>query len=234
MVGAGTCADAAACMYFEPLGMNDPRCADAGPNPKDRCTDNGDTILSCAGLYAVHCNSSYYQSGSKCTAGLVGDAGDLGCALGQNCSSGTGCGTYFDYCGVDTLHYAIDCAFWGGACNLTTDAAVACITGNAYMPCSTAGPTCSADTTMVAMCDGSEVSLFDCKALDPKGTCSAKDGPARCVLPTDTCSPFGASVNQCTQTSISLCIGGQPSTFDCSQIGLKCIPAAGSFSAHCG
>jgi hypothetical protein len=234
MLKAATCADAAACLYEEPLSMTDPRCADAGVNPPDTCIDNGNTVLSCYYGYALHCNSPYYQSGTKCLHGMIGDAGDVGCALGTNCVNGAGCSTFYDYCGIDNLHYSLDCAVAGYSCDTAADASTVCDTAGTYTACNTRGAMCSADMNSVTVCDGYEVSTFDCASLTPKGTCSRKDGPGRCVRPGDTCSPFDMTSNQCTQTSISLCIGGQPASFDCASIGLKCVPTAGSVSGHCG
>jgi hypothetical protein len=235
MNAAPTCTAAAACLYWEPLANNDPRCpADAGLSTPDTCLDP-ETLLSCANGWALHCNSAYYQSGSKCLAGMIGDAGDVGCAIGQNCVTSAGCGAFYDYCGVDNLHYALNCAFAGYTCDTAADAATVCVTGNTYMPCNVRGAQCSTDMSTVTVCDGSEVSEFDCAALGSGATCSRKDGPGRCVRPSDACSPFDMTSNVCSPANnVSVCIGGQPATFDCASIGMKCIPGAGTVSGHCG
>ena len=66
--------------------------------------------------------------------------------------------------------------------------------------------------------------------------CSTKSGVARCVGMSDACTPFDTDgkVNACTGSAISLCIGGQRTSFDCAQIGLSCLPATNTQLPHCG
>jgi hypothetical protein len=105
-----------------------------------------------------------------------------------------------------------------------------CYTGNMNEPCTSPGTTCSG--MVLQVCDGTTLSNFDCAALGD--TCSAQGGPAICVHSGDTCTPFDTGENQCNGSSISLCIGGQPATFDCASIGMTCVPASGATSGHCG
>jgi hypothetical protein len=231
MVAGSSCQESSKCVWNETLDPTDPRCADAGPMTPDRCVDNSDSVLSCYGLYVTHCTSAFYQPGTKCYP----YEGGVDCALAPTCNGLAGsCMTYYSFCNTENMQEAIDCSFDGYTCNTSVpDASAACITGNQYKPCSTLGTACSADTKTVESCDGASLSEFDCAALG--GVCSQKDGPARCVHPgTDQCSPFDADIDQCTGTTISLCVGGQKAPFDCGSIGLKCVAGSGPQSPHCG
>jgi hypothetical protein len=151
------------------------------------------------------------------------------------CSVSASCiGTLFDYCAqTSNLHESVNCAYDGYTCGLATndDSGVpGCNTGAVYKTCSSAGSTCTGD--VVSVCDGYQVSEFDCAALG--GTCSAKAGPALCVRSDDACSPFDPGIDTCSGTTLSLCIGGQKQALDCATLGMSCVPSAGAASGHCG
>jgi hypothetical protein len=105
-----------------------------------------------------------------------------------------------------------------------------CLAGDSIKPCNSAGADCRGD--IVAVCDGTDESEFDCAAF--QGTCSKQQGAARCVRSGDSCSPFDQNINVCTGASIAVCVGGQASNLDCSQIGMSCKPGVGAQSGHCG
>ena len=67
-------------------------------------------------------------------------------------------------------------------------------------------------------------------------TCSTASGVARCVGTSDRCSPFDTNgdVNTCSGSTISLCVSGQKTSLDYSKIGLSCVSASGTQTAHCG
>lgn len=232
MASASSCTQAGECVSYETLAPGDPRCAadagvgDGGP----RCTDDGGTILGCSGLYALHCNSPYYAAGTSC---LLGADGTLGCALGTNCTVNASCigSSLFDECGTgNNLHFQLNCPYAGYDCNTTQDGGlIGCLTGNQSLDCTALGTQCVGD--VVQVCDGVNWSAFDCAALG--GTCSSTGGSAICVSSGDQCTPFDPSINQCSGTNISLCVGGKKQTFDCASVGLTCLPGT-AVSAHCG
>jgi hypothetical protein len=231
MANATTCEQAGTCASLEYLNPTDARCADAGTDAGPRCVDNAATVLYCGTLFAVHCGTPYYATGSKCT---LGASNLYGCALGANCTVTNTCvgSSVFDECGsTDLLHYRLQCDYEGYDCSETPDGSlIGCLMGNETYPCSTLDTSCSPDGTSVRVCDGYDYSLYDCASLS--GTCSNKGGGAICARPADKCTPFDASVNTCSGNVVSLCVGGQPQTFDCSSIGLTCTGASGS--GHCG
>ena len=227
-----SCNAASACLAEELVAGNDTRCAGVGIDGGEVCGDDGGTVLNCAGGYFLHCGAAYYGPGSQC---LVGLDGAHFCALGTNCTVQASCiGTIFDYCGAgDNLHESINCAYDGYTCDVATnqDAGLPnCNTGTQYLSCSTAGTSCAG--AVVDVCDGAQVSEFNCAALGQ--SCLAQAGPAICGTSSDACTPFDPSVNLCNGSSLSLCVGGHPQQVDCSAIGLACIPGAGAQSGHCG
>ena len=225
---ATTCAAATLCLPLENLAPNDARCPpDAGA---ERCADDGGTVLRCSDGYALHCTSAFYATGSRC---IEGSDHVRWCALQPTCTAGTQCiGSLLEYCSSPGgLDEEVNCAASGYTCGVDPEAGSPdCLTATAVEPCSAVGTDCAG--TSVAACDGSELSRFDCAALG--GTCSKKGGPAHCVRPADACSPFDTSVNACSGSTIALCTGGTPVSFDCGSIGLSCKPAAGAQSSHCG
>lgn len=234
MAAATTCAGAGSCLWDENVAPNDPRCADASlpDGSTDRCGDDGGAVYRCSSGYLLHCDSAFYAPGSHC---LTGADGTHWCALDTNCTVQDSClGTLNDFCGVPSnLHFGQNCAFDGYTCGLAVndDSGLAgCFTGNMNDPCSSPGTSCSGTTLQV--CDGVDESDFDCAALG--GTCSTQGGAAICVHAGDTCTPFDDGENQCNGSSISLCIGGRPTTLDCASIGKACVPASGPTSGHCG
>lgn len=231
MAMATTCAQAAACVSLEYLDPADVRCGDAGADAGPSCADDGGTILYCGTHYAAHCNTAYFAAGSKCTVG----SGQLyGCALGANCTVTNTCvgSSVFDECGsTDNLHYRLNCDYEGYDCSEVPDGSlIGCLSGNEAYPCSTLDTSCASDGVTVQVCDGYDYSLYDCASLG--GTCSNKGGGGICATKNDKCTPFDANVNMCSGNVVSLCVGGQPQTFDCSSIGMSCTGGAGS--AHCG
>lgn len=227
---AATCQAAGECLPIEDVAPGDPRCADAGADAAERCADDGGTVLRCAGQYALHCGSAYYAPGSRCLQGV--DKSHW-CGLNTNCVTATQCvGSLLDYCGSPSnLHEGINCAAAGLTCGIDKEAgAPDCLTSTTVEQCPAVGTDCAAEA--VTVCDGYQLSKFDCGALG--GTCSKKGGPPHCVRTSDTCSPYDGTMNTCTGTKISLCVGGAPASFDCASIGQACKPGAGALSGHCG
>ena len=232
MAKGGTCAGAGSCLSLENVEPGDPRCVDAGADAAEHCGDDGGTVFRCGAGYLLHCGSAYYAPGSKCT---VGSDGSHWCAIGTNCSVTASCiGTLFDYCGSPSnLHESVNCAYDGYTCDLASndDSGLPnCNTGTLYESCSVGGATCAGTT--VDVCDGYQVSEFDCAAIGQ--ACTAKSGPAICAGATDACTPFDGDVNVCSGTTLSLCVGGQKQQIDCASLGLTCVAGVGAQSGHCG
>ncbi|HTQ48728.1 MAG TPA: hypothetical protein VMI75_38485 [Polyangiaceae bacterium] len=233
IAGAKTCAQAGSCLSLENVAPNDPRCGDASPDAGDYCGDEGGTVFRCSQRYLLHCGSAYYAPGSQC---MVDVDGTHWCALGNNCSVQNSCiGTINDYCGNGSvLEFGINCAYNGYTCGMAVNddsGITGCYTGDMDLQCSSPGTTCSGKTLQV--CDGYNLSEFDCAALGD--TCSTQGGSgAICVSSSDTCTPYDSSENKCTGNTISLCIGGKQVAFDCASLGMTCVPASGATSGHCG
>ncbi len=232
IAAATTCQAAGECLPIENFAPGDPRCAEAGAGDAspEKCADDGGTVLRCADQYALHCGSAYYAPGSHC---LQGKDKSHWCALNTNCTTASSCvGSLLDYCGSPSnLHEGINCAASGYACGIDPEAGSPdCLTATRVETCLAVGTDCAAES--VAVCDGYEVSKFDCSALG--GTCSKKGGPARCVRTSDACTPLDGTMNACAGNKISLCVGGTSTSFDCATIGATCKPGAGALSGHCG
>ena len=259
---AKSCAEASRCLPFETFAAGDPRCApldagaagaggeggvdDAGEEggeldsggaggtlPDERCGADGGAIYKCqkAYKYALNCNSAYYAPGSHCVADTDGTRW---CALGDNCMVALSCiGSLLDYCGGPDAwtHESINCAYNGRSCGVDPDSgSTDCLTGSSLRTCQIQGTDCASST--VEVCDGLYVSQFDCSSL--KATCSKSDGTARCMRNDDACKPSDPGINACSGDTITLCVGGKKTTFNCKDAGLTCKPAVGAQSPHCG
>lgn len=230
IAAATTCRAAGECLPIENFAPGDPRCTAGGADAGEKCADDGGTVLRCADQYALHCGSAYYAPGSRCMQGV--DKSHW-CALNANCTTASSCvGSLLDYCGSPSnLHEGINCAASGYACGIDPEAGSPdCLTATRVEKCAAVGTDCAAES--VAVCDGYEISKFDCSALG--GTCSKKGGPARCVRANDACTPLDGTMNACAGSKISLCVGGASTSFDCATIGATCKPGVGALSGHCG
>jgi hypothetical protein len=231
VANAATCSNALACLAYENLSMGDPRCADAGAN---YCAENGTVTLDCADTYAIHCGNAYFGTGSSC---LVGSDKSAYCAVSLNCTQSvpTCTGTVQTSCDLPSGELlASDCQITGHTCGIDPMShAASCLDGTvAEEDCFSEGFSSACASPDVTVCDGNWVSRFHCADLG--GTCSTNGGQAHCVRPGDACSPFDPDINVCTGTTISLCIGGQKTTYDCSRIQLSCHPGSAGQTPYCG
>jgi hypothetical protein len=233
VAGQTTCQGAGSCLSLEDIAPGDPRCqldADV-PDADGYCADDGGTVVRCKDGVALHCGNAYYVSGSHCLEGLGDNTYWCATQFQNPCTQSNSClGGLFEYCGTDDLIEGVNCPTTGyNGCGVDDAGFTNCATNSVVSYCSAAGATdCSGNTLQV--CDGVELSPYDCTALN--ATCSNKGQAALCTQASDTCTPYDATMNQCTGTSISLCIGGQPASFDCSSIGKQCVASGGA--AHCG
>jgi hypothetical protein len=229
---ADGCPAALACTYVEPLGEGDPRCAGV---VGDQCLMDG-VLLDCTTELAERCRTPSYGAGSECQLGLAGSGR---CALSTcmqetspppRCTSGV-----YVRCDLATnLRVAQDCNTVGLTCPEGAEGADAqCATEDGVFPCDEPGNSvCAPDGTRVRVCDGALASEFDCTAMD--GDCQDEPGGARCVRANDACAPGDAGIDVCQGNTISLCVGGTRTTFDCAAVGLACIPPSGQNGGHCG
>jgi hypothetical protein len=233
-----TCTKALACISQEFLDDLDPRCAgfplDGGRDAGffQYCDDAGGVVRCDPQFFhdVLHCTSGYYMPGSKCT---LGSDHTKSCATGTDCPSTSCSGNLLEFCGGNDTHQAENCAIEGLTCgfDVTDDSGVpTCLTTDRAVTCTAQGTDCAGNA--VSVCDGFTRSQYDCAALG--GTCTKASGTARCKRADDVCAPEDPSVNQCSGSNLSLCVGGHPTSFDCARVGMKCVPGGGSLSGHCG
>jgi hypothetical protein len=222
VASANGCAAALACLSTNAIGPSDPLCADA--SGAAYCTDDGGTAVVCNGVpgaVAVHCTSTSFGPGDRCVA-LPGNGAICGHALADGgCPSACNQGVLTS-CDVPGIASTYDCASQGYECVAQTGAST-CATGSDVVPCSAFDVSCFHGS--VGVCDGSELSVFDCSAAF--GTCVPTDGGTpRCTRPGETCTSDDPTMNQCVGTTISLCVGGEATTLDCAALGMACASSA--------
>jgi hypothetical protein len=239
VAAARTCPEAKTCLSQEFLDPTDSRCAkipldagrDAGTGAYEYCDDAG-AVVRCSPQYihdVLHCTSGRYAPSSRCMAGTDGTHW---CARGSGCPQTTCSSNLIEFCGGIGLNQGQNCAIEGQTCgeDVTNDSGVpACITGDRVKTCSAMGTECVGSA--VSVCDGFTRTEYNCAALN--GSCTKASGTARCKRNNDVCAPEDPAVNHCSGTQISLCIGGQPTTFDCASVGLRCVPGGTSTSGLC-
>jgi hypothetical protein len=235
IAAASGCAAAYAASPVQPIG------------PFDAAGTCASTTTSCSGADLETC-SAEGTFDFPCAAPLLDQPGSCvvpplsttaicvtkgACSPGLSCS-GSGDPTLLD-CYKDGLSYtAYDCNVSGRTC-----ATAACaFPGKLGEPCPGRGSDDACDGSFVKHCVGGLLAQteFDCAAVGR--ACSLQSGVARCVGSADQCTPFDTNgdVNECGDggSTISLCIGGVKTSFDCSTIHLMCIPANNTQTAHCG
>jgi hypothetical protein len=226
MAQATSCDAAGACSVYENVAPSDPRCTNPPNDSGSSCLDDGSTAVNCSTGYAEHCANGGYTPGGTCN---LGSDGLTVCSLGgieAGCPANLSCiGTFEDFCGLDGLHIRYNCLTFGDPC-VYAEAGAQC--GEA---CTSVGALVC-DGNIVKSCDGTEQSPFNC--ADMGGTCSSKQNAIYCARPADTCTPLDPDVNVCSGSSLSLCVGGQKTSFDCSSISKQCLPGLVPQTPHCG
>jgi hypothetical protein len=213
------------------------------------CSDPNDfeTCSPEAGAFMVECDAAVFgppaDGVQRCA---VDDGGTAVCLAGPPCPrAGLSCddNTLIDCYGVPATKHAYstyNCALSGRACISGGGAADCVVPGKLASPCPDGKPDDECDITggvnAVKHCAGGLLAQteFDCAAVGR--TCSTASGVARCVGPNDACTPFDPDENQCSDggSSISVCIGGVKSSFDCGLIGKACIKGDALRTGHCG
>ena len=90
------------------------------------------------------------------------------------------------------------------------------------------GSSCVAGAAQV--CDYGYAVTFNCREM--MALCEENGGHARCDMP-GACSSFDLDVNTCTGDTLSLCVGSQPIAYDCTRVGMVCLPGSAGVSARC-
>jgi len=224
---ATSCTAASACLWQEQILSTDPRCVgkDAGKN--GACGDDGGSVYFCGTPTGsiVHCNNAFFTSGSTC---LYDDAGLPWCVT-LPCGAQQCLGDMLSYCGNDGLQYSQNCGMGGMTCGFDTKEGFDdCLTNGSRKTCNSLAVTCSGST--VEICDGYFISDYDCAAYG--GTCDQTGFP-RCKRPNESCTPLDGDVDVCTANSLTMCVNGQKSSFDCTTLGKTCAAASGGQSGHC-
>ena len=228
---AASCDAAYAALPVQPLDAG--ACAGA-------CLDAG-VIEACAkgdaGPFALSCAAPYFGQPGLCYAD---DAGVATCLSSGTCTAGLSCtdtSTLVDcFSAKANAFTAYDCTLSGRQCtSLGTRLADCVAPGHNTAPCPLQDVRDECDGTSVLHCAGGLLAQteIDCAAVGRSCSTSNAASAARCVGPSDPCTPFDPAINQCTGDSISLCIGGTPQSFDCSSQRLTCVSGSAG-SGHCG
>jgi hypothetical protein len=204
----------------------------------EACPDSND-VESCArgdaGAFTMPCTGPYFGQSGTCYT----DAGAAACLTTGTCTAGTSCTdptTLVDCPSAkDGLFTAYECTLSGRQCGALDALRADCLVpGHNTAPCPLQDVRDECDGTSVLHCAGGLMAQteLDCAAIGR--TCSSANSSARCVGTTDTCTPFDSTMNVCSGTTISLCVGGAPQSFDCQSQQMQCLPGSATQSAHCG
>lgn len=231
IAGSSSCSAAYASTPARPADT-DAKCA------LDTCSGSELQTCTLAGSFLLSCDAPLFDEPGACVSPGASEAALCvtkgTCAPGGSCAGTT---TYVLCYKAGASYTAFDCTLSGRVCasGPTTDCAAP---GKLAAPCPAHGTDNRCDGSSVLHCAGGLLAEteFDCSATHQ--TCSQASGAARCVGTSDACTPFDTNgdVNACGDggSTMSLCVGGQRTSFDCSQIGLTCVPATSTQTAHCG
>jgi len=235
IAGASGCTAAYAASPVHPVGPFDA----AGTCTTTMTSCSGANLETCSteGTFAVGCSAPLLDQPGSCVVPALGNTAicvtERACSPGLSCS-GSGNPTLLD-CYKDGMSYtAYDCTLSGRTC----ETAACVFPGKVAEPCPGRAADDTCDGTSVKHCAGGLLAQteFDCAAV--ARACSLQSGVARCVGESDECTPFDTNgdVDSCGDggSTISLCIGGVKTSFDCSSIGLSCIAASNTQTGHCG
>lgn len=225
IAAATSCAEALGRLPREILAGNDPRCAsDAGAG--SRCLDST-TSLDCATRVRARCDDGrLFGPGATCRDGTC-STGACGAPALVWCT-----GDRLDLCvptdaGRQAGHW--DCTALGLKCE-TSGAASMCSTPGGDQPCKSFRPgdtACSDDKLKAKVCVaavGTHWGIVDCTQLGAGASCEAlASGGVACAPPRAECAL--ESAGSCDRSTISLCVGGRRTSFDCASIGRTCDPA---------
>jgi hypothetical protein len=230
--GLDACSAAGACVGYEAIASNDPRCGQSAPTSS--CLTPTD-VLRCDYQSIYHCAMPDFGPNMKCMKGSDGqyECGSAGCndaglsqCLGDLID---GCDTAYD------LVSDINCASVGQRCGEDPSGqnGIVCLTSpGQFMTCNTAGQMiCNAGK--VEVCADGAFSEWDCTSIGE--TCTTAGGGARCAAARDgACSPYDPGIDVCNGSVLTACVDGARVCLDCASIGLGCATGEGGPGGRCG
>ncbi|MFO0550081.1 MAG: hypothetical protein U0271_16920 [Polyangiaceae bacterium] len=236
--GSMDCEGARFCGPYRQIAADDPRCN----TPTDvRCDDEvlvdcpSSRVTNCKGLsFAVTTGCEVGKSGvPMCRLGDCSGPGQIDCEENPPGSEySIACDANGDELGLSCTGYGLSCEP-GLGCAQASGVSAACAEPFAQS-CGVANRlhSCSVPQGI----DGWMQSEIDCEAIGLE--CVEVGQSAFCAGAADACTPYDAGVNVCDPDApalIHLCVGGQPTTFDCATLGYTCVPAGEpGKSARCG
>ena len=245
VANASSCDSAATAVPVQQIAEAGVPCPNAALPEQVFCLDEGtfgvcDTKL---GTFAAGCNSALFGTTPQTCFSTDGGGVLSGYCLSTTtgCTLGKTCPDHVTLRECLPAHLATDynCALSGRVCAAPPNMVGAnCVVQNASEPpCVDGGSVDDCDMSSVRHCSYIEQTEFKCDAVG--FVCSASnDGHVpRCAPEAGAqCNPFDVQQNVCAGDKISVCIGGRQQSFDCTSIGLHCMPATngGAFTAHCG
>ena len=163
---ATSCTAAKACLSYEDLDDNDPRCSF---QPDAEVCEGTDQVV-CDGDAIFHCTNAAYV-GSECLD-IPGDAGGVECVKDDSCPAFPSCSspTVDDYCTDIGGHAQFDCSIYGDYCETFTDDGgpnADCFQGpgeEQNEDCGDDKVSCDAKGR-VSICAGDVGIVYDCNAL---------------------------------------------------------------------
>ncbi|HEY8041901.1 MAG TPA: hypothetical protein VIF15_18985 [Polyangiaceae bacterium] len=229
---AASCADAYAAVPIHPVDAG-------GTCAATRCADGTD-LESCtadAGAFTAACAPPLFGATGAC---IADDAGVATCVSLGKCPPALSCdpsGALVDCIG-GAAFVSYDCSLSGRQCLKQGANLAHCVApGTVVAPCPLDNAADRCDHDFVLHCAGGPTAQteFDCAAVGRTCTSSNPAGVARCAHATgDACTPFDAAQNQCSGSTISVCVGGSSQSFDCASVGMTCVAADATHTAHCG
>jgi len=223
---AKSCNEAGGCFWEEIIDPGDPRCAGRDAGPLGTCGDDAGSVYFCGPAPTIlHCENNYFQPGTTC---IYDDGGAPWCNT-VPCGATACIGDRLTYCAIDGVQVNLNCAMGGFTCGYDSKENYDdCLTNGARKKCSALSISCTGTTAEI--CDGVFASDYDCATYG--GSCDQANFP-RCKRPNEACTPYDGDVDVCMGSSITLCVNGAKTNFDCSSIGKTCVAASGGQSGHC-
>lgn len=228
LAATSTCTEAAACLTYEALALDDPRCD--GERGR-RC--EGQSVIDCDERRISHCDELGFAVSTECVEGADGAV----CRLESCTEPGVHCQE-----NPPGVHYAIACT--AGGDEIATNCTAHGLSCTEQIGCTDAtGSDELCDPPFAQACNGAKkVAVcaaplvtsgmrsvsFDCGATGDD--CIEASLSARCAQPEASCSPYDAGINVCEAEAASvlgLCIAGQRTTFDCASLGMVCANGDG-------
>jgi hypothetical protein len=213
------------------------RPSDAGeipcPASNTTCSDGGNAILFCTAnsgyqTFEIPCQAPVFPDGSSCVpyagANALCELLDASCSPPGNCMNGQE-----EVCPFGRDPVRVDCTYHGEVCG--PDGKCAAPGGDRPCAAGEQGVSCTPDLKAIRFCRLFLHTTFDCSQ---SGRACTSVGPSAYCGACDTCTPFDEKLNRCTGSTISLCVDGTPTPFDCASIQKNCIVGTSALGGHCG